>query len=311
MLTRRLVVLVVAAALAGCGRTEDDAPPVGALSVAVARQSAPVGSPLDLTYRFTVAPGAPPFAEDYTVFVHMVGLNGEQLWTDDHRPPTPTRRWSPGATVEYTRTMFVPRISYAGAIDVIAGLYSPATGDRLRLAGEDAGMRSYRVAGFEVRERDRSDGIEVVFGNGWHDTEVSGVEEWHWMRQEGRLSFDNPKEDATLLLQLDQPANAFPDGQRIDIRLDPAARGPDESSTERQLIDSFTLRFGEPQLRRIPLTAEQLGSGDAVTLVLAVDRTFVPATMPNAQSTDPRELGVRVFQVYVEPKRVGDPPGRP
>ena len=32
------------------------------------------------------------------------------MWTDDHEPPTPTRQWKPGATVEYTRTMFIPKV---------------------------------------------------------------------------------------------------------------------------------------------------------------------------------------------------------
>jgi hypothetical protein len=45
-----------------------------------------------------------------------------------------------------------------------------------------------------------------------------------------------------------------------------------------------------------PLTASQLGSNDMVDLVFDVDKTFKPG------GTDPRELGIRVFHVYIEPK---------
>jgi hypothetical protein len=34
---------------------------------------------------------------------------------------------------------------------------------------------------------------------------------------------------------------------------------------------------------------------------LEVDKTFVPALIPAANSKDPRELGVRVFHVFVQP----------
>ncbi len=35
----------------------------------------------------------------------------------------------------------------------------------------------------------------------------------------------------------------------------------------------------------------------------AVDKTFVPASVPQLKSLDPRELGVRVFHAFVEPKQ--------
>ena len=35
------------------------------------------------------------------VFAHFVDVDGEQMWTDDHDPPTPTSAWKPGQTIEY------------------------------------------------------------------------------------------------------------------------------------------------------------------------------------------------------------------
>ena len=43
------------------------------------------------------------------MFVHFLDADRELMWTDDHEPPTPVRQWKPGATIEYTRTMFIPK----------------------------------------------------------------------------------------------------------------------------------------------------------------------------------------------------------
>ena len=61
-------------------------------------------------------------------------------------------------------------------------------------------------------------------------------------------------------------------------------------------------RSGGRLLRRLPISAAQLGGADPVELVIAVDRSFVPASIPELRSTDPRELGVRVFRAVVEPR---------
>ena len=55
----------------------------------------PIGSAVTLTYKFVVAPNA-SFDKDYWVFVHVLDPEGEQLWTDDHLPPTPTSKWKAG-----------------------------------------------------------------------------------------------------------------------------------------------------------------------------------------------------------------------
>ena len=286
-LTRALMLFAACAAAAGCGGDADEAPPVATPSVTLSRTSAAIGTPLDVTYRFVVAAGAPAFQQDYTVFVHFVDADGELMWTDDHQPPTPTRQWKGGARIEYSRTVFVPKFPYAGEARVNVGLYDPASGDRLPLAATPAGQRAYQVATFEMREQ--ADNVFVVFRDGWHDTEVepTGLE-WQWSRKEGIVSFRNPKRDALLLVQLDQPA--FRGGQQVMLRV---------GST---VVDTFPLAQGESALRRLNLTAAQLGDAETVEMGIAVDKTFVPATVPELKSSDARELGVRVFRVYVEPK---------
>jgi hypothetical protein len=285
-----LTVFAAGALSAQCSPSPGDAKPVAIPTVRLSTDQAAVGSPLDINYRFAVAPDAPTLSNEYVVFVHFMDPTGERLWTDDHEPPTPAGRWKGGETIEYERTVFVPKLEYTGRAEVQLGLYLPTTGERLPLGGEDTGMRAYRVAQFEVTAP--SESVFVVFKDGWHDGEVSedrGLE-WQWSRREGTVSFRNPKRDAQLLLQVDQPVQALGEPQQVTIRLG----GSD--------LDKFALAPGAAVLRRVDLPASLLGSAETVEVTIAVDRTFVPADVPALRSPDARELGIRVFRVYVEPK---------
>src|SRR5580693_3855309 len=93
--------MAAAIALSACSRKAPPTPPVAKASVAVNRQAAPLGSPIEFTYKFVVASDA-KFAEDYRVMLHVVDADNELMWTDDHDPPTPTTQWKPGQTIEYT-----------------------------------------------------------------------------------------------------------------------------------------------------------------------------------------------------------------
>jgi hypothetical protein len=284
--------LTLIGVLVGCSRKVDDARPVATPSITLTRTNAAVGSPIDMTYTFAVAPDAPPFAEDYTVFVHVVDKDRDQMWGDDHQPPTPTTQWKAGSTIEYTRTMFVPKFPYVGPAEIQVGLYSVKTGERLPLAGENTGDRSIRVGSFTM-ELPTAGAVFIVFKDGWYDAEASGDAgvEWQWSKKQGVLSFRNPKRDALFMIELDQPVQASPEPQRVELRLGDA------------VIDSFSVPTGQRVLRRIPLTAAQMGGGETVDITLTVDKTFMPARVAQLKSLDPRELGVRVFRAFVEPKQ--------
>lgn len=285
-----LLPLVLIGLITGCSRKTDDARPVATPSMKLSRMDAAVGSPIDVTYRFEVAPDAPPFSEDYTVFVHVLDKDRSSLWGDDHQPPTPTSQWKPGSVVEYTRTMFVPKLPYVGPAQIEVGLYSVKAGQRLPLGGENTGDRSIRVATFNMQLP--ASALFIVFRDGWHDAEVSGDVgvEWQWSKKQGTLSFRNPKQDVVLTLDVDEPVQALPEPQKVEVRVGDA------------VVDSFTLPAGQRELRRIPITATQMGSGETVDVTIAVDKTFVPAAVAQLKSLDARELGVRVFHAFVEPK---------
>ena len=273
----------------GCARKQSNEPPVATATFTVNHPRTPLGSPVEVTYQFTVAPNA-KFDENYGVFVHFLDPNEEQMWTDDHDPPTPTTQWRPGQVIAYTRTMFIPRYPYVGAATVRLGLYSLKTGKRLTLTGEHDQL-SYKVGTIELLPQ--SEAVFLIFKDGWHAAEVAkdnAAVEWQWTKREALLSFRNPRKDSTFYLHVDSRADLFPRPQVVTL------------SIGDQTLDSFELATPNDLLRKVPISAAQLGEADMIDLKIAVDQTMVPAQTPAAKSSDPRELGVRVFHAYIEPK---------
>jgi hypothetical protein len=279
----------VATSLAGCRSKEPATAPLATPSVTIARPAAALGSPLDITYKFVVAPDA-HFDQDYHVMVHVVDVSDELIWTDDHLPPTPTSQWKPGQTIEYVRTIFVPVRPYVGEATMQVGLYTTANQKRAALNGDDAGQRAYRVAKLQLLPQ--TENVLVVFKDGWHPAEGADHDasvEWQWTKKDATLTFKNPRKDATLYLDLDNPGGVWHETQNVQLNIGS------------QPVAQFALTPGQQVLRKIPLPAAQMGGGDNVELHIGVDKTFVPALVPGSNSKDPRELGVRVFHAFVQP----------
>ena len=283
-----LVVLGLAGT-AACRKEEPEPPPVATPSFSVSQTRVPLGSPVEVTYKFVVEKSAPPIPEEFRVFVHFLDADNERMWTDDHEPPIPTTQWKPGQTIEYTKTMFVPVYPYQGATTVLMGLYSLKSDSRLPLAGKNHGQRSYVVGQLDLLPR--TAGIFVMFKEGWHPAETppdNAAVEWQWSRKDAVLSVRNPKKDVTLYLHLDHPG-LLPESQQVTVTLGD------------QVIDSFTLAPKQELIRKPTITAAQLGTADVVDLKISVDKSYVPAVITNGTNRDPRELGVRVFHAYVQP----------
>jgi hypothetical protein len=282
--------IVLSLPFAACGGNEPAAPPVATASVQASRQKAPLGSPLDITYKFVVANDA-KITEDHRVMLHVVDSDNELLFTFDHNPPTPTSQWKAGQTIEYTRTEFIPVYPYVGEASMLVGLYSIQNQRRQPLAGgEDAGQRAYKMGTLTLQPQ--TENVYVVFKDGWHPAEVAeqnAAVEWQWTKRVGTLAFKNPKKDCVFYLDVDHPAGVFPEAQQVDV------------SVAGERVDQFTLAAGDRTLKKIPLKATQFGSGDTVEVQIAVDKTYVPATLNVGNNKDPRELGVRVFHAFVQP----------
>jgi hypothetical protein len=276
-------------ALTGCRRKEAPAPPMATPSVVVNHEKTPLGSPVDITYKFVVANDA-KFTEDLRVMVHVVDADEELIFAFDHNPSIPTSQWKPGQTIEYTKTVFVPIYPYVGEATIQVGLHSIATQKRVALAGDDAGQHAYKVAKLQLQPQ--TENVFTVFKDGWHPGEIAehnSTVEWQWTKKEATLSFKNPKKDSLFYLDLDNPGSVLNEAQQVRVALGGA------------VVDTFTLQPKQPELRKIPLKAAQLGTGDVAELVISVDKTYVPAVLV-AGNKDPRELGVRVFHAYIDPR---------
>jgi len=269
---------------AACSGSKDNEPAVATPSLSFSKERIPINSAVTFTYKFTVAPDA-KFAKDYFVFVHVLDQDGEQMWTDDHLPPTPTSQWQPGQTIEYKRTIFVPNYPYIGPAVVRLGMYDRDTNTRLVLNAPEASRREYVVGRFEVLAS--SENIFTITESGWHPVEVDPKNpqtEWSWTQKTAVTRFRNPRKPVTLYIQYDARPDLFTPPQQVTLKIG------------EQSIAQFAADSKAPILKTFDLTADQLGSADMVDLVFEVDRTFKPG------GTDPRELGIRIFHVYIEPK---------
>ena len=282
------VLTAMAVTVAACRKAEDTAPPVAAVQVTLSRPKVALGSPVEVTYKFTVAQNASNLG-NHRVFVHFLDADEELMWTDDHDPPTPTSQWKPGQTVEYTRTMFIPSYPYVGAAKIVAGLYTPGGNERMKLSNEDRGDRSYKVADFELLPQ--TENIFVIFKDGWHPAEVnsegSSRTEWQWTKKEATIAFRNPKRDVTLVLQVDNPA--APNGAQQVV-----------AQIGDQTIATIPLSAKDAQVLKFPISTAQLGAADMVEVKFTVDKTVTPSLEPAMKNTGPRELGARFFHVVVQ-----------
>ena len=76
--------LVLCALISACRPQRCAWPAGGHATVTFARPRAPLGSPIEVTYKFQVAANAPAFDQDYRVFVHF--LDGDDEQVVDRRP---------------------------------------------------------------------------------------------------------------------------------------------------------------------------------------------------------------------------------
>jgi hypothetical protein len=290
---RRVSISIAVAALAAlavspaCSRKAVEEPPVATPSVTLNHDKVPIGSPVKLTYKFTVAPNAPDIikGEDYWVFVHVLDPTGEQLWTDDHAPVPSTSTWKPGQTVEYTRTVFVPNYPYIGEAAMRVGLYSRTSNKRLTLTAPEVSRKEYLATKFQLLPQ--SENVFLIYKDGWHAAEVAAenaASEWQWTKKTATISFRNPRKDVTFYLEWDARTDLFTPPQQVTLTLGG------------QPIGTFAASNRDKKMMTFPITAAQLGQADMAEVVINVDRTFSPG------GGDTRELGIRVFHAFVEAK---------
>jgi hypothetical protein len=280
------LVCVVLLAAAACGGKEQAEPPVAKPTVTLNKDKAAIGSPLKITYKFDVAANA-TFDADYLVFLHVIEPDGEKLWQDDHAPAVPTSQWKPGQTVEYTRTIFVPNYPYIGEANLRIGLYNPTTGKRLTLDASEVSRHEYLIG--KINLLPQSENIFLIYdvNRGWHSAEVDSADptrEWQWTKKEAVISLTNPKRDATFYLEWDARIDLFNPPQQVTVKVGG------------QPIGTFAAASRDRTLTTFPITAAQFGADNMAEITIEVDRTF------SGSGNDTRELGIRIFHAFVEPK---------
>lgn len=283
---------VAAFALSGCRSKAPAEVQLISPSIQINKGRAPIGSPIEVTYRFALDPNFKPLDKDYRVFVHFLDSHGEQLFNDDHLPPQPTSAWKPGATIEYPRTVFIPLYPYLGTASMEMGLYIPEEGKRLALQGTDNGQQAYRVGELELL--DQKENIFLVYKEGWHELESSPENpsvEWQWTKQEAVCSFKNPKTDTLLYLQADTNVAAFTSPLEVALMI-----GPSE-------VARFSVAERDPVLRKIPIPAARMGTEDWVDLRIVSTKSFVPSEA--GQGNDTRQLALRVYHLYLDQQQPG------
>ena len=282
-----LLAALVATSLAGtsaCSK-KDNAPPVATPSFTASKDKIALGGPVDFTFQFDVVA---PIKDDYKVLVHLVNADGDTVWIDDHDPAVPTSQWKPGQKVQYTRQRFLPVIPFTGEVTVRVGLYRGD--DRLPLKGADPLQRTYKVGTLQLLPQ--SENVFIIYKSGWNPPESSpdNAREWQWTQKSGIVNFKNPRKDVTLYFESDARTDLFTPPQQVTLVV---AGKP---------VKTFAADSSAPLLQRIPITAAQLGGDDMVEMRLDVDRTFVPAKLPNAKNQDIRELGIRVYHLFLDPR---------
>jgi hypothetical protein len=141
------------------------------------------------------------------------------------------------------------------------------------------------VFGNDSGEEDAADPDQVMLdpADGWFAPECDPDDpfiRWRWTGKEATISFDNPKRNVMLYLEIAGRGDVSAEAQQVTI-----------------VVGGETVdRFLAPQYdakRKISIGASVLGSTERVELKIRVDRTFVPTATES--SDDVRELGVRVL----------------
>jgi hypothetical protein len=264
-------------------------------SIKVNRTRAPLGSALEVTYTWTLEPGAKKLDRDYRALVHFLDNHEVMLFDDDHDPVPPTSTWEPGKTYSYTRTRFVPVYPYVGEVEVRMGLYPhPGRGERPVLKGEDKGFREYKVATLELLPQ--TENIFPVFKEGWHNPETqpeNPAVERTWTKREALMSFKNPnfnreqKTDVIVYLQADTCVKCFAQTPELTVRVG------------NNVGAHLAIQTPEVFLKKLRVKAADLGTDEWVDVRLTMNQSFVPKNLNPPLNSDDRELGLLVYHLYV------------
>lgn len=240
---------------------------------------------VDMTYEWKTGSDFMKMDKDYNVFVHFWHKDN-MLFQDDHLPSISTSQWVPGQAVRYTRRVYIPAFidefdpQFSGAenMKMSIGFYSPL--DR-------SGKSKAEVHKATLKVFPPPPGTpEVIYESGWYDLEINPetiLKQWRWTAKEARCVVDNPRRDATLVIRGGLNLDLLKE-QKVIIKVN------DQVLDEFSPADGFFDKF-------YTVPREMMGDKDEFYLVIATDKSFVPAqALPN--SKDERELAIQISFLY-------------
>ena len=153
----------------------------------------------------------------------FVDADDELMWTDDHDPPTPTTAVEAGPDGRIHAARCSCRcIRTSGRAEVIVGLYDTAsTQARLKLAGADAGERSYQVARTRAAAADREHlpDLQGWLASGRGRAGAIRRSSGSGPRRKRRWRSATRKRDAMLYLAGRQPGKRRRRRQQVEVRI--------------------------------------------------------------------------------------------
>ena len=222
--------------------------------------------------------------------VHFVDSDEELMWTDDHRPPVPTTQWKPGrrsstrgrSLYRCIRTLGMRQSrSVSTPARIPAGCRSPA---RFRTARLQSG-----IAAVARPDRERVPDLQGRVAPSRAAPRRTPSSNGNGPR--------GPRRSCSAIQSATAPSPARRQPRQRFQRA-PECRYRAQWAP----VDRFTLAPKQENIQRTALNAAQLGKADMAELRIQVDKTYVPALLPTINSRDPRELGIRVFHAFVEPR---------
>jgi hypothetical protein len=239
----------------------------------------------NIIYKWKTSSDFKPMSQDECIFVHF-WHKSNMLLQDDYFPEIPTSKWEPNKEYTFTRRVYIPTFidefdpQFKGedSLDLSVGLYSPY--DR-------TGKAKFQILEKKLKVMPPpADTPEIVYEDGWFEPEVNpktNVKLWRWTGKEARCLVDNPKRDAFFVIRGFVNQDAVKD-QKVFIKINDT------------VLDEFIPPAGVFD-KSYEIKKDMMGTKSEFRLILATDKTFVPAKLdPN--SKDERELGIQVSFIY-------------
>ncbi|MCP2597584.1 hypothetical protein NLC93_06930, partial [Candidatus Aminicenantes bacterium AC-335-G13] len=238
----------------------------------------------DMIYHWKTKENFKGFDKDYKIYVHFWDKNEKILFQDDHYPPVPTSTWIKGKEVKYSRKIYIPSFidefdpEFKGeeTLKLSIGFYNPDNKqDKFNVFNKKLTVYPPPI-----------DTPEIIYEDGWYNKEINPdaqIKEWRWTAKEATCIIDNPRRDALLVIKGGVNKEVLPD-QRVIIKIND------------KVIADFIPESGIFE-KFIKVKKEILGNNDIFKLIIATDKTFIPAKV-YPSSNDERELGIQVSFLY-------------